>query len=48
MNVVGSPTEAQQAEFIAAIKALPREAAAEFCRDLVTTIRTQSTQWSAS
>ena len=44
MNVVGSSTEAQQSEFIAAIKALPGEAAVEFCRDVVTAIRTQSAQ----
>ena len=48
MNVVGGSTEVQQEELIAAIKALPREAAVEFCRDLITTIRTQSAQSSAS
>ncbi len=44
MKVVGSSSEAQQAEFIAAIKALPREAAVEFCRDVVTAIHTRSAQ----
>lgn len=44
MSVIGSSTETQQSEFITAIKALPRDGAVEFCRDVVNSIRSQSAQ----
>ena len=44
MSVVAGSSEAEQCEFIAAIKALPADGAVEFCRDLVRTIRTHSAQ----
>lgn len=44
MNAVGGSTEPQQAEFIAATKSLPVDAAVEFCRDIVASIRNESSK----
>lgn len=44
MGAVARTSETEQLKFIDAIKALPLEGAAEFCRDIVTSIREQATQ----
>lgn len=43
MGVIAQTSETERTQFIDAIKALPVEAAAELCRDLVKTIREQTT-----
>jgi len=44
MGAVARTSETEQLKFIDAIKSLPIEGAAEFCRDIVTSIREQVTQ----